>query len=198
MLKIQISLSFKEMTGGHLLSDDMNMVMMPMYFTTNLPINVLFTSWVISDTLSLTWSCLAVIGMGFLRHLLIAFRHTLAEANSPIPKRKKREQLLNQDSDDTDERVDELNESFFSRDYFLRLLSNSLLRRKQNRWVLRLIDGLIYFLTSSLGFLNMLVAMTYNPYLLVAIVLGETIGVILLEGPPSLQDAVESSEASCH
>jgi len=197
-LKIQISLSFKEMTGGHLLSDDMNMVMMPMYFTTNLPINVLFTSWVISDTLSLTWSCLAVIGMGFLRHLLIAFRHTLAEANSPILKRKKRDQLLNQDSDDTDERGDELNESFFSRDYFLRLLSNSLLRRKQNRWVLRLIDGLIYFLTSSLGFLNMLVAMTYNPYLLVAIVLGETIGVILLEGPPSLQDAVESSEASCH
>ena len=197
-MKIQISLSFKEMTGGHLLSDDMNMVMMPMYFTTNLPINVLFTSWVISDTLSLTWSCLAVIGMGFLRHLLIAFRHTLAEANSPILKRKKRDQLLNQDSDDTDERGDELNESFFSRDYFLRLLSNSLLRRKQNRWVLRLIDGLIYFLTSSLGFLNMLVAMTYNPYLLVAIVLGETIGVILLEGPPSLQDAVESSEASCH
>ena len=180
-----------------MLTDDMNMAMMPMYFSTSLPINVLFSSWTITDAVSLSWSCLVVIGMGFLRHVLIAFRHALAEANSLTPRKKKREQLLNQDSDDNDDRGDDGNEKE-TRDYLLRLLTNSLLRRKQNRWALRLIDGLIYFITSSLGFLNMLVAMTYNPYLLVSIVLGETIGVLLLEGPPNAQDAQESSETSCH
>ena len=175
-----------------LLTDDMSMPMMPMYFTTNLPINVLFSSWSITNTTSLLWSCAIVIFMGYLRHIFLYLRRALSEANSPSLQ-KKREQLLNQDTDEDDTTNDKDIKTMI-----LRFLSNAYLRRKQNRWVLRLLDALIYFLISTLSFLNMLIAMTYNPYLLVSVVFGETLGVFIIEGPPNLlQETVELSEAPC-
>ena len=71
------------------LSDDMSMMMMPMYFTTSLPINVLFASWVVADARGLLVACAAVFAMGFARRLVSLLRVELALANAtPFGKRK--------------------------------------------------------------------------------------------------------------
>lgn len=74
---------------------------------------------------------------------------------------------------------------------------------QRTRWILVLADALLFAASATLGFLNMLITMTYNPGMLMAVVLGETIGVVTLENPGGLSafgvmNEAESRDQSCH
>lgn len=58
---------------------------------------------------------------------------------------------------------------------------------RRNYWALRLLDALIFGCVSTIGFLNMLVVMAFNPGLMMAIVGGEMLGVLTVEPLAGLQ-----------
>ena len=57
----------------------------------------------------------------------------------------------------------------------------------------RVNDVFLFGVQHTAAFLNMLVAMTYNPGLLMAVIVGEMAGVALLEPP-----AMNPSQLECH
>ena len=274
------------------LSDDMggSMMMMPMYFSTSLPINVLFASWLVTDARGLLVACAAVFAMGFARRLAALLRIELALANAtPLGKRKDAAAAAagaalggtagnpgggggaagngaaaagGGDDDEPDccaatastggggggggpaapllfadaaigggggggggggavaasgshSSASDPGEGEAQQRWaqpppppLLALLRRVLPRAlvPQRRWLavaalrrsallLRLLDALVFCAGSGLGYLNMLVTMTYNPYLLAALVAGEGSGVLLLEHPPT---APEADAGSCH
>lgn len=79
---------------------------------------------------------------------------------------------------------------------FVRLVGCGCLQR--HYWLLRLIDVLFFCAVATLGYLNMLVVMTYNPGLMMAIVIGEGLGAMLLEPVGGSLAAEEASGGSCH
>ncbi len=145
--------------------------------------------------------------MGFARHLLASLRRNLALAN-PLTNGARRDSS-SQDEEallrgtggyDADSGKGGLAPSRIYVDAALqRLLSSRFLRRFP--FVLRVIDALIFGANVTLGFLNMLVVMSYNPGIMMAIVTGEVLGVLLLESPGGVDVAygeLEVRDVCCH
>lgn len=73
---------------------------------------------------------------------------------------------------------------------------------RRNYAALRLVDMLLFAVVATVGFLNMLLVMSYNPGIMMAIVAGEAIGVLALEPPGGLLHAVgaggDATGHNCH
>lgn len=61
-----------------------------------------------------------------------------------------------------------------------------------NYLALRVVDVLLFAAVAVVGFFNMLIVMTYNPGLFMAIVLGEMVGVFAFEPPTALYSPVRT------
>jgi hypothetical protein len=79
---------------------------------------------------------------------------------------------------------------------FRRFVGCGLLQR--HYWLLRLVDVLLFCATATMGYLNMLVVMTYNPGLMMAIVIGEGLGALLLDPIGGSLSAEDNAGGSCH
>jgi hypothetical protein len=160
--------------------------------------------------------------MGFLRHVIIVLRQELAVANAPgaalmmmgggggkggAPGGQLSSSvgggvsdgLLN--GDDYAVRVPPAAVKaalpFFGQGHMRRHLASRFLQR--HRWALALVDVVVFGANSTLGFLNMLIVMTYNPGLMMAVVAGEMVGVLLLEVPGGgAMELLEGRDATCH
>jgi len=189
------------------LSDDANapMAMMPMTFSTALPINVLFASWVVQTQQDMCVACVAVAALGMSRRALLLLRAELAAANAGAPA------PAPDDEDDgagagagvgagandkpllAHSRAGAGARGGLLFSALRRALPAALRPRRsllalaplqRSPLALRLAVALTFALGSALGYLNMLVAMTFNPFLLAALVVGEAAGVLLLEPLP--------------
>ncbi len=74
---------------------------------------------------------------------------------------------------------------------------------RRSHAALRAVDALVYAALATISFLNMLIAMTFNPGLLAAVVAGEVAGVLTLEPVGGLVrgEALSAAEAAgrgCH
>lgn len=146
--------------------------------------------WVAKDNGSLAWSCLVVAGMGFLRHLLALVRAEFALANSVYKKDGKHDSLPLLGGNDAQE------EPFLRRALRVKAVANSPM-------LLRILDAFMFGVVAVLGFFNMLIAMTYNPALFIALIIGEMIGVITLEHPggvivPGCKEIEGGRDQCCH
>jgi hypothetical protein len=73
---------------------------------------------------------------------------------------------------------------------------------QQSYLSLRILDMILFGIVATIGFFNMLIVMTYNPGLFVAIVAGEMLGVLFME-PPSVAGTFglpsnDETGHSCH
>jgi copper chaperone CopZ len=112
-------------------------------------------SWFITDSTSLAWSFFVIAAMGFSRHFLSFLRRELALANLPRGKLR-------------------AFRGTHKRLCASRYLACGLFQRSYA--LLKLVDALIFAAYSTLVLLNMLVVMTFNPYLMLGVVVGEMAG----------------------
>lgn len=166
---------------------------MQMSFTWALPITVVFESWVVNDANDYAWTCAVVALMGVSRQLFSALRRELVAANHVAKPRRPA---------GGDERLLGLSEGAGGGGaHWLRAWVHvGFLKRSPP--LLRCADALLYFCALVLSYLNMLVAMTYNPGLLLAIVAGETVGMVALTpvaagGGGGAGGGEEEEEAAC-
>ena len=154
---------------------------MQMYFTNALPVTILFDWWVASTPATYAASLFVVAGMGFLRRSLVWLQAWVAAAaaggagtgrvrsRTPPPVVgdccSGEGPLLTAKQPDDDEMDDE----------------PAGRRAPAHRPLLLLLDPVLFAASLALSYVNMLVTMTYNPGLLVAVVVGETVGVLLLK-----------------
>lgn len=137
--------------------------------------------------------------MGLFRHMIIVFRSELAIANysccPPI------DGLLD-DDDNNDTKTTSRKGQNLGLVTPLRLQGR--LRRylfspflQRNSVLYAFVDCVIFGCNATLGFLNMLVVMTYNPGMMMAVIVGEMLGVLLFEIPGGCGD-LETRDQSCH
>jgi Ctr copper transporter family len=163
---------------------------MEMIFSSDLPVTILFAWWYVDTSTKYWLSFVVCVCMGLLRQLLLWIRTSLVSANSSYAVSKDEDSLLQEDDEKRSHEHESKSSSSFFKSSFL----------QKNRFALRLIDLILFASASTLSFLNMLVVMTYNPGLMMAIVLGETIGVGLLLplGGISHQVISATMESPCH
>lgn len=151
---------------------------------------IVFRSWHISSTSSFIFSCLAIVALGifyeYLRSFSKALDYRLAVSLSK-GKRKGTRSGRSSPEDDHEEAG---------------LLSGRLLKTSPGTSVpftSRVIRAVVYGATVFLSFFLMLVFMTYNAYLILATVLGASIGHYIFSGTINL-DAVlgDSKGMACH
>lgn len=146
---------------------------------------LLFCSWLVSDNGSYAWSFIVVMFMGLGRHILAFLRKEVAAANANVVDDGTSEDLLP---------AKQTRLTWIRRRLTVRFLQKYPI-------ALKLVDALIFGANATLGFLNMLVVMTYNPGIMMAVVLGEVIGVLMLENPGGAAAAgleVEQRDLACH
>jgi hypothetical protein len=160
---------------------------MQMSFSWALPITVVFETWVVNDANDCAWTCAVVALMGFSRQFLSALRRELAAANVVAKPRRPAggdERLLG-----SSEGAGGGGAHWLRAWVHLGLL-------KRSPALLRTADAILFFCAMVLSYINMLVVMTYNPGLLLAIVAGETAGMLALT-PMAAGTAEEEEEACC-
>ena len=134
--------------------------------------------------------------MGLFRHVLAWLRLEVRQANAagtanPTASRQPLAAGLNTDGDAASDFKDSRKPRSWTRRY---LHCNAV---ASSPLLLTLVDALLFYPTTLLGFLNMLVAMTYNPGLLLTLVAGETVGVALLDGGRGSAEAAAASDPCC-
>ena len=134
--------------------------------------------------------------MGLFRHVLAWLRLEVRQANAagtanPTASRQPLAAGLNTDGDAASDFKDSRKPRSWTRRY---LHCNAV---ASSPLLLTLVDALVFYPTTLLGFLNMLVAMTYNPGLLLTLVAGETVGVALLDGGRGSAEAAAASDPCC-
>lgn len=146
-------------------------------------------------------ACAGVIAMGLCRHLLAIVRQELGSANA----RNVKQSPKNSNASDAEQALMEGEGSAPApaativrppiRAFCRRRLGCSLLQR--HYLLLKLADAVVFAANAVLGFCNMLVAMSFNPGLLVCVVLGEVMGVLITEaaGSPSVAKKPNSARS---
>lgn len=140
------------------------------------------------------WTFIVCVVMGFGRQLFGTLRHEVVAANLPGKAKLS--------SDGSSGLLDDISGSQKVANLWLRpYLSSAFLR--QSPFALRSLDLLLFGASLVMSYLNMLVVMTYNPGLLMAMVMGEMAGIGVLQPiggfqllSAERQDVEE--EACCH
>ena len=146
----------------------------------------------VQDTASYTASLIGVFAMGLFRHVLSRLRLEFRLANRAASARGIGVGLLNAEEDVSKDARGGLALSHWSHAYLRSpvIAASPALRA--------LCSGALVYALTLLGFLNMLVAMTYNPGLLAALVAGETLGAVWLEADVAgLAGSAAAAEAHC-
>ena len=140
--------------------------------------------------------------MGCIRHIFIVFRQELAIGNfSCCPPM---DGLLDDENDDDNKNTGTITRKGQNLGLVTPLRLQGRLRKvlfspflQKHSILYAIIDMILFGINATLGFLNMLVVMTYNPGMMMAVVVGEMLGVLLFEIPGGVGD-MDSRDASCH
>lgn len=139
--------------------------------------------------------------MGWLRHAIGRLRGDLVAANAPLPGSEGCSTASTplRDGEDGAATAPSPRRARLTR--FQSALSCGLLRRSYT--ALRLADAAVYGLLAAVSLLNMLIAMSFNPGLFAAVVIGEVLGVLTLEPVGGLVrgeslSAADAAGRGCH
>jgi copper transporter 1 len=141
---------------------------------------ILFSPWKVATWQGMLWSCVVILVVSFLYEGLKFLRQRLLNcARTRLARPRDR----SSEHDDDDELL--LSEVSFGR-----------LNRRTIRILLHVTQAILYLLQVLIGYMLMLVAMTYNAWLLISLVLGAGIGYLVFNFRSSIFD--DEVEGPCH
>lgn len=144
---------------------------------------ILFGPWKVSNWQGMLWSCVVILVVSFLYEGLKFLRqHLLNCARAQLSRAHARDQSSTEDDDD------EL------------LLAEFSWGRRFNRRTIRILlhvtQTVLYLIQLTIGYMLMLVVMTYNAWLLISVVLGAGVGYLAFNFRSAMMD--EQLEGPCH
>lgn len=160
--------SMPDMDMGDMDMGDMNMMMMmPMYFSfTYLNMTVLFKEWVISDEREYIASCVGVAGIAILYEILKACRQIWIDMSY--------EPSINPGSNVLEMKPMSGGNCCEDIDAFPLVFKTTPMF-----WVEHVFQSVLYIVQIFLGYVLMLVVMTYNVYLVVSVCCGAGVGYLI-------------------
>lgn len=178
---------------------------MVMTFCSSLPISILWSSWTVATNGQYAGAVVFCIFMGWLRHALARVRQDFAIANAfgvrmPHDGVEASRALIGVDDSKGGDAVNAV--AVGGRlTRFQALVAVRALQRRP--WLVRIIDVVVFGALAAVGFLNMLIVMSFNAGLLIAVVGGEMLGVLTLEPVGGMSagaplSAGETAGRSCH
>jgi len=158
-----------DMNGGHM-DGNMHMGMMSMSFEAGTNVTILFKSWKTTDAWSLFGSVVAIILMGFLYEALKYFREYLMCKHQSCSGAPESQNLLNPNNTIAPSSSNQENTNGRENGIWYAKCRDDVCN------MFHILQTFLHFVQIGLGYLLMLVAMTYNVWCFLGVLIGCALG----------------------
>lgn len=148
--------------GNHSMDNQSMGMHMTFYFGNDA--TILFAPWKVSSWQGMLWSCIVVLIVSFAYEGLKTVRQRLLKVAKV---QQQKESTNSADAGDDDDRL------------LIAVPSSSSWTRSRRRIAFHLIQAQLHLVQVTVGYMLMLVAMTYNAWLFISLVIGATLGYLI-------------------